>query len=123
MEDNADDRRLLRELLEMEGVQVVGEAPNGKVGVELAVELDPDVILMDVRMPELSGIEATRLIKRSAPLTQVVMLTSADQVTGVEAREAGVYAYLQKGGAPQLIRDVVVQAHRLKLRLQERRGA
>ena len=120
VEDNAEDRRLLRELLEMDGIEVVGEAPNGRLGVELATELAPDVVLMDVRMPEVGGIDATRMVKKASPLTQVVVLTADDHMLAIDARKAGAYAFLDKGRAPQMIKEVVVQAHRLKLRLEGR---
>src|SRR2546428_5381845 len=75
----ADDHRMLRESLrrsmEDNGFDVVGEAPDGAEAVRLAEELRPDVILMDVTMPVLDGVEATRQVRDRVPGTQVVILT------------------------------------------------
>jgi CheY-like chemotaxis protein len=118
VEDNEDDRRLVRELLETEGIQVVGEAPDGVAGVTLALELEPDVILMDLRLPGISGLEATRQIKAALPLTQVITLTASEQLLAWDAAKAGVYAYLDKHRAPAMLTEVVLQAGRLKMRLE-----
>src|SRR5437764_136112 len=75
-EDDAENRRLLRVLLAEEGISVVGEAGDGRAGVELALSLRPDVVLMDLRMPVVAGMGATRQIKQAMPTTQVVVLTS-----------------------------------------------
>ena len=120
VEDNEDDRRLVRELLETEGIQVVGEAPDGAAGVSLALELEPDVVLMDLRLPGISGLEATRRIKAVLPLTQVITLTASEQLLAWDAAKAGVYAYLDKQRAPAMLTEVVIQAGRLKVRLEER---
>jgi len=120
VEDNEDDRRLVRELLETEGIEVVGEAPDGALGVTLAVELEPDVVLMDLRLPGMSGLEATRQIKAILPLTQVITLTASEQLLAWDAAKAGVYAYLDKHRAPAMLTEVVLQARRLKVRLEER---
>jgi CheY-like chemotaxis protein len=120
VEDNEDDRRLVRELLETEGIEVVGEAPDGALGVTLAVELEPDVVLMDLRLPGMSGLEATRQIKAILPLTQVITLTASEQLLAWDAAKAGVYAYLDKHRAPAMLTEVVLQARRLKLRLEGR---
>ena len=122
VEDNEDDRRLVRELLETEGIEVVGEAPDGAIGVSLAVELQPDVVLMDLRLPGMSGLEATRQIKAILPLTQVITLTASEQLLAWDAAKAGVYAYLDKHRAPAMLTEVVLQARRLKVRLQARAG-
>ena len=118
VEDNPDDRQLVRELLETEGIEVVGEAPDGAVGVRLAAELEPEVVLMDLRLPGMSGLEATRQIKKILPLTQVITLTASEQLLAWDAAKAGVYAYLDKHRAPAMLGDVVHQARRLKTRLE-----
>jgi CheY-like chemotaxis protein len=120
VEDNEEDRRLVRELLETDGIEVVGEAPDGRVGVSLAVELEPDVVLMDLRLPGMSGLEATRQIKAVLPLTQVITLTASEQLLAWDAAKAGVYAYLDKHRAPAMLTEVVLQARRLKTRLENR---
>ncbi len=120
VEDNEDDRRLVRELLETDGIEVVGEAPDGAIGVSLAVELQPDVVLMDLRLPGMSGLEATRQIKAVLPLTQVITLTASEQLLAWDAAKAGVYAYLDKHRAPAMLTEVVQQARRLKVRLEGR---
>lgn len=97
-----DDQRLVREgiasLLEIqEGVQVIGQAVNGQDAVETAVSLHPDVILMDVRMPVLDGITATRQIRRRLPDCQVLMLTTFDDEEYiVKSLRAGAVGYLLK---------------------------
>jgi two-component system response regulator DegU len=97
----ADDHRMLREGLRRslndEGFDVVGEAANGKEAVELAEELRPEVVLMDVTMPEMDGIDATRRIVVEHPDIRVVMLTmhaTADTVR--RAIDAGATGYLVK---------------------------
>lgn len=97
----ADDHRMLREGLRRSmterGFQVVGEARDGAEAVELAAALRPDVILMDVTMPEMDGVEATRQIKARHPEIRIVMLTMhADQDVLAEAIRAGANGYLVK---------------------------
>jgi len=97
----ADDHRMLREglrrSLEDHGFEVVGEAANGQEAYQMAAELAPDVVLMDVTMPVLDGVEATRLIHSVVPGTAVVMLTMhADGDVMARALQAGAVGYLVK---------------------------
>jgi DNA-binding NarL/FixJ family response regulator len=93
------------------GIQVVGEAGTGREGVELAYRLRPDVVLMDLRMPELDGISATRLLSESLPSTAVIVLSAYDDPALMsEARQAGAYAYLVKGCRASLLVEVIENA-------------
>jgi DNA-binding NarL/FixJ family response regulator len=87
----------LKNLLEEQGVQVVGEAPNGQTALRLAPELVPDVVIMDLNMPGLSGVETTRHLTATAPLARVVVLTiSVDDEDVMDAVMAGACGYLLK---------------------------
>ncbi|MGE0201006.1 MAG: response regulator [Candidatus Melainabacteria bacterium] len=84
-------------LAEQEGVRIVGEAENGREGVEMAMAEKPDIVLMDIGMPEMNGITATGLIKKSLPETRVVVLTSISNETEVLASmAAGADAFCMK---------------------------
>ncbi len=96
-----DDHNLfrdsLRSLLEARGYEVVGEARNGRDGIELARRLQPDVLLMDLAMPEMGGLDATRAIAREIPKVRVVVLTASDDDAMLfEALKAGAQGYLLK---------------------------
>ena len=92
----------LRNLLEDEGVQVVGEAAAGQEALNIVREVAPDVVVMDLNMPGMGGVEATRHISTIAPLTRVVMLTISDQDNDViDAILAGACGYLLKDSSIQ----------------------
>lgn len=98
----ADDHAIVRQgfsliLKAQPDLEVVGEASNGREAVDLATKLQPDIIVMDVSMPELNGIEATRRIAEASPRTRVVALSMhRDSVYVREALRAGARAYLLK---------------------------
>jgi DNA-binding NarL/FixJ family response regulator len=93
------------------GVVVLGEAGTGREGVELACRLQPDVVLMDLRMPELDGIAATQQLSELLPSTAVIMLSAyEDPALMSEAREAGAYAYLIKGCSVGQLVEVIGNA-------------
>ena len=93
----------LRNLLEVEdGIEIIGEAAGGQEAVKIVRELAPDVVVMDLNMPGMGGVEATRHITTLAPLTRVVMLTISDQDNDViDAILAGACGYLLKDSSIQ----------------------
>ena len=110
-----DDNRLMLEglqsLLEARDIEVAGVATNGLESVDLACELRPDVILMDVRMPGCNGLEATRLIKARMPQARIVMLTTSDDDDDLfEAIRSGACGYLIKSIDTETLVDALEQA-------------
>ena len=111
VDDGPRFRRELREVLTDYGVAVVAEAASGHEAVELARRVLPEVVLMDLRMPGLDGITATRLLREALPAAQVILLSAYDDPALVtEARRAGAYTYLAKGCPVRHIVEVIGQA-------------
>jgi len=112
-----DDQRLVREgiasLLGIQpGISVVGVAANGKEAVERVLALAPDVVLMDVRMPEMDGVDAVAVLRRRAPDCRVVMLTTFDdEEYVVQALRAGAAGYLLKDLPAAELAEAVRLAH------------
>jgi DNA-binding NarL/FixJ family response regulator len=111
----ADDHRMLRQglgrSLAEEGFDIVGEAENGEQAVRMAAELQPDIVLMDVSMPEMDGVEATRIIRASDSPIQVIMLTMhADKEVLAEAIRAGASGYLVKDCSTEEVAEAVRMA-------------
>ncbi|ROT31832.1 response regulator transcription factor [Micromonospora sp. HM5-17] len=113
-----DDQALVRAgvtllLRTAEGFDIVGEAGDGREAVRLAERLRPDVVLMDLRMPRMDGIEATRRILEQHPRTRVLVLTTfADDADIYGALGAGAIGYLVKDGAPEDLVEAVGRAAR-----------
>ncbi len=108
-EDQTLMRQGLRTILELEpGLKVVGEAGDGQAAVKLAQQLKPDVILMDVQMPGLNGVEATAAICRAWPEAKVIILTTFDRDDYVfQGVRAGALGYLLKDvPAPKLVETI-----------------
>lgn len=100
----ADDQTLMRDglktILELEeGIEVVGMAENGIQAYELAEKLSPDVVLMDIRMPLLDGVESTRIIKKNNPAIVVIMLTTFDD-------DEYIIQALQYGASGYFLKDI-----------------
>jgi len=113
VDDHPVTREGLRTALELSEnvIVVVGEAGSGEEAVEQARDLTPDVVFMDVRMPGMDGIEATRRIKDAAPETKVILIT-VDESRGAvsEAIQAGVSGYLLKDATPDALVDAARNA-------------
>lgn len=114
----ADDHTLfrkgLRSLLEhLTGMEVVGEAATGPEAVNLAEELVPDIVLMDIKMPGLSGIEATRQILRENPHIGIILVTMYEDAESVySGMRAGARGYVLKGAEPQDLEHAIEAAYR-----------
>ncbi|MEU9288027.1 response regulator transcription factor [Streptomyces sp. NPDC048275] len=112
-----DDQRLIRDgiasLLSIRpGIEIVGTAVDGRDAVAKTLELDPDVILMDVRMPEMDGVEAVAVLRGRAPECRVVMLTTFDdEEYVVQALRAGAHGYLLKDLPAEELAHAVRLAH------------
>ena len=114
VDDHAVVRKGMRALLDREpGLEVVGEAENGEQAVRAAERLRPDVILMDLEMPGIGGIEATRHISATQPESRIVVLTShAAEEDVFPALKAGALGYLLKHSAPEDVLQAIRQAYR-----------
>jgi DNA-binding NarL/FixJ family response regulator len=109
----ADDQALFRKginavLTAEPDIEVVAEAENGRAAISEAIELAPDVVLMDVRMPDVGGIDAARSIKSSCPSTAILMLTISDEEEDLyEAIKAGASGYLLKESSVATVSDAI----------------
>ena len=107
----ADDQRIVREGLNMllgllPGIEVVGTAPDGEQALAMAEELRPDVILMDLRMPRMDGVEATKRLRGSG-VKVVVLTTYADDRSVIDALRAGAVGYLTKDASAEEIQQAL----------------
>jgi DNA-binding NarL/FixJ family response regulator len=109
VEDHEVVREGLRALLNaQQNIEVVGEAPNGREAVKAAREKSPDVVLMDISLPELNGLDATRQIVRNSPRTKVLVLSSYDDTECVdEMTAAGATGFLSKCSAASYLAEAI----------------
>ena len=117
--DDEVNRSLLPAMLATEGIIVVGQFGTAGDGVAGALKLRPDVVLMDLRPSDLSGIEATREIVHSAWPTQVIVLTDGSLPTR-SAHAVGAFTYLTKGSPLSVIRGVIFRASAVKRAIEGR---
>jgi DNA-binding NarL/FixJ family response regulator len=115
----ADDHRLFAEALEAilageSSIEVVGRARNGAEAIEMTLELDPDVVLMDISMPVMDGVDATRRIRELRPDSSVLMLTGSNAAADVDrSRDAGAAGYVTKDRiASELVAAIIETAGR-----------
>lgn len=110
-DDSPQIRELVRALLEVAGNEVVGEADNGREAIEAAEREQPDVVLLDLSMPVMDGLEALPEIRRLAPDTKIVVLSGFNnQILVAQALELGAVRYVTKGGDPSEIVGAVSEA-------------
>jgi DNA-binding NarL/FixJ family response regulator len=113
VEDNSAIRKnLLKALSSFNEVSVVGEAADGESAVEVVVSTQPDVVLLDLELPAIDGIEVTRRLKRKGVQAQVLILTSFDDEAKVyEAMQAGASGYLVKRVGPAKVREALQEVN------------
>jgi two-component system, NarL family, response regulator LiaR len=124
VEDDEVFAQAVRTLLEADGrLEVVGSARDGRQGVELAETLRPDVVLMDIVLPVMDGVEATREIRRRQPTIPVVGITGlAYEERALEVSNAGAVGFVDKSElGPDLVEFVVAAAHGSRRRRRGRR--
>jgi two-component system, NarL family, nitrate/nitrite response regulator NarL len=110
-----DDHRLFAEALEAilaaeSRIEIVGRARNGAEALEMVLDLNPDIVLMDISMPVMDGVEATRRIRDARPDACVLMLTGSNAVADVDrSRDAGAAGYVTKDRIASELVDAIVE--------------
>ena len=108
VDDSRVSRKMLGKMLEKSGFEVVAEAINGKEGYELFAKLEPDVVLMDITMPKMNGLESMKLILDKDPDAKIIIISAAGQVEKrEEAMSLGAMAFITKPYSNQDIIDAI----------------
>jgi two-component system chemotaxis response regulator CheY len=111
VDDAAFTRRMLKEILIKNGYEVIGEAENGQIAVEKYQELFPDLVILDIIMPEMDGISALKVIKSINPHARIVMCSAmGQQATVIEAIRAGAKDFIVKPFQPERVMEAVKKA-------------
>jgi two-component system chemotaxis response regulator CheY len=111
VDDAAFMRMMLRDILVKNGFDVVGEADNGKVAVQLYSDLKPDVVTMDITMPEMDGISAIKEIRKADPSARVVMVSAmGQQAMVIEAIRSGAADFIVKPFQPDRVLEALSKA-------------
>lgn len=111
VDDAAFMRMMLKDILVKNGFEVVGEAENGKIAVEKFNEVKPDVVTMDITMPEMDGITAVKEIKKTHPGAKVVMVSAmGQQAMVIEAIQAGAADFIVKPFQPDRVLEALSKA-------------
>jgi two-component system chemotaxis response regulator CheY len=111
VDDAAFMRMMLRDILAKNGFEVVGEADNGKVAVQMYNDLKPDVVTMDITMPEMDGIAAVKEIKAADPGAKVVMVSAmGQQAMVIEAIRSGAADFIVKPFQPDRVLEALGKA-------------
>ena len=108
VDDSRTSRRILRDILERAGFNVVGEAVDGQEGFDEYVRLNPDIVTMDITMPGVDGIESLKLIRKNNPDAKVVMITAAGQKEKMmEAVKFGAVEFVAKPFVEETVIDAL----------------
>ncbi|ACZ19552.1 response regulator [Thermanaerovibrio acidaminovorans] len=111
VDDAAFMRMMLKDILTKNGFEVVGEAENGKMAVQMYSELKPDVVTMDITMPEMDGLAAVKEIKQQDPNAKVVMVSAmGQQAMVIEAIRAGAADFIVKPFQPDRVLEALSKA-------------
>jgi len=108
VDDSRLSRKMLRNLFEASGFEVIGEAVNGKEGYDQFVKYSPDVVTMDITMPEMNGLDSMKLMLDYNPDAKIIIISAAGQLDKVdEANSAGATAFITKPYSNQDIIDAI----------------
>jgi two-component system chemotaxis response regulator CheY len=111
VDDAAFMRMMIKDILTKNGYQVVGEAENGVAAINSYNELNPDLVIMDITMPEMDGIEAVRRIKASDPSARIIMCSAmGQQAMVIDAIQAGARDFVVKPFQPERVIEAVKKA-------------